>query len=213
MPAANRKAAVKQLRQLSFFEVAPATGLFLLGLPALLLAGWRRRGPRGPDVRAAGRVSLLLALTLVVWALVLFGPNATVIYQGSFAVELLFFAVATIGLWRLSRWLTLVVTVLQAVLGFVVYILLAATFPHTVPPGGPIELSEALLACVGLAVLVMLPLLGPVSMDGGAHAVGGRLIAGRPMPEHVDAVADDRKPHDADRGELVGAARRSDESG
>jgi hypothetical protein len=155
----RRDAAVEQLRSQSFSYLLPALGFFLIG--ALAYVALRLRRQRGPDIAVAGRIWILLVGDIVIWALVLFGPHSTVTYQGSFAVELLAFAAASVCLWRLSHALASTVFAIQAALGVVVYVVVTPRQSYVTPPLGATQWGEFALGAIGLVAVVVLPLLAP----------------------------------------------------
>lgn len=163
-----RNAAVSTLRTDSFFFMLPAMGLFALGPLAWPIVWWRRRkrGSPGP-VAVAAWLWLLLAMTLAFWAVVMFKPRATVIHEGSYAIELLFFVAATSCLWYLSRRLTVVLGIVQSVIAIVVYGFLQPPARiylfHSVGSLGGIGVTASALWIAGLLSFVVLALMVPPS--------------------------------------------------
>lgn len=159
--AARRSVAVQDLRYLSYEWFLPALGLFVLGPAAWALAAWLRR-QRGPDIDFARRIWVFLLLAAVFWSLVLFGPHATSVEQGSYAFELLAVAGGVIGLWRLSRVLAGVVMALQVGIGLATSLAASAAIPaSSLALFGPLQPGEALLAAGGLLLVALLPLVAP----------------------------------------------------
>jgi uncharacterized membrane protein (UPF0136 family) len=184
--AAERSVAVQELRYLSYEWFLPALGLFVIGPLAWALAAWLRR-QRGPDMEFARRIWVFLVLASVLWALVLFGPHATSVEQGSYAFELLAFAGGLIGLWRLSRVLAAVVMALQVGIGLATSLAASAAIPATsLSLFGPLDLGEALLAAGGLLLLALLPLVAPglpSEVGAGPPAAAETAPAIAPPPE------------------------------
>jgi hypothetical protein len=120
---------VANIKALTFYSITVTLGLMAIGV---LLAAFRslqlatsavdqREAVDGEPIRVAGRSLICLAINLVVWAAVLFGPNSTMIHDGSYFIELLAFVVGVIGWYSLSpRWATIAVVV-QAVFALYIY--------------------------------------------------------------------------------------------
>jgi hypothetical protein len=157
--ALRRGDAIAGLRSLSFTFLLPAVGLLALGVVVIAAHGWGRRA-RGPDVRLAGRIALLLVLCVVFWAIVLFGPAATANQQGSFALPLLLLAAGVIGLWRLAPALAVGVTALHVAATTVVYAIAVPSYGEASQLSGAAYPGMAVLAVVGLAGLLALILWG-----------------------------------------------------
>jgi len=97
--------AANRLITLQFFFIGPTLGLIGLGIVILLLRGvvaGIQRGSRREGASWELVWLLIVAATIVVWALILFGPDATVAHQGSYILELICFAVGVLGWWSLS---------------------------------------------------------------------------------------------------------------
>lgn len=97
--------AADRLINFQFFFIGPILGLAGWGIVILLLrsvvAGIRRTPqPEGASWELVWL--LIVAVTIVVWALILFGPGATVAHQGTYLLELVCFAVGVSGWWSLS---------------------------------------------------------------------------------------------------------------
>jgi hypothetical protein len=145
----QRDTAIYRLRYHNFFDLLPLLGV--LALAPVAYAAGRVRRARGPDLELAARIGVWFLVGLVVWALVLFGPDATVIHQGSYATELLLYGAAAISLLRVIPRLGGALIALQCLLGLVVY----ASPPKEVASGllssaGP-SAGMLLLAVLGLA--------------------------------------------------------------
>jgi hypothetical protein len=156
-----RDQAVLDLRVNQTFRLIPSLGLLvigpiLLGL-AVVLLGVHRKG-RWEDLRAERPLFLFLALTIVLWSLVLFGPNYTVLHQSSYLIPVLAFVLCTASCWKISPLGTVALVVLQSLAAVYLY--------KDVPIGTPLELfAETDDAMVGLAVgslvATVLVLVGP----------------------------------------------------
>lgn len=118
----RRQEAVAELKKLNFFYLVPSVGFLALGFLAWAADLFHRRR-QTPVVSPADTIWLFLAVNLVTWALILFGPTGTFIHQGTYITELLTFTACVIGLWQLSRRLCAVLVFLQASLTAIVYVL------------------------------------------------------------------------------------------
>jgi len=118
--AATRLAAVHELRVLNFFNLVPSVGFLSLGFFAWIVAAYGRRRLT-PVLRLAGTIWIFLAVNVVTWAFILFGPQGTIIHQGTYVTELLAFTGCVIGLWSLSRRLCAALVVLQSTMTVIVY--------------------------------------------------------------------------------------------
>ncbi|MBS2964129.1 hypothetical protein KGA66_13810 [Actinocrinis puniceicyclus] len=98
-------AAASRLINIQFFFIGPILGIVGWGIVLLLLRGivtGIRRRPQ-PDGASWELLWLLvLALTVFGWAMVLFGPGATVAHQGTYIVEPVCFALGVLGWWSVS---------------------------------------------------------------------------------------------------------------
>jgi hypothetical protein len=147
----TRHEAAGQLITINFFYLVPSIGFISLGLfawVAVAVRDFRKRPP--PVLRLAGSLWLFLAINIITWAFVLFGPMATVIHQGTYATELFAFIACVICLWRLSARLCAVLVFLQASLTALLYGF------NGVPDNVPHHLDGQLLALaiVGFAATI-----------------------------------------------------------
>ncbi len=120
--ATTRSAAVRGLVKINFFDVVPSIGYLSLGFFAwavVAVRDFRRRSP--PAMQLAGTIWLFLAVNIITWAVILFGPSATIIHQGSYATELLAYCACVIGLWMFSRCLCTALVLVQTSLAVIVY--------------------------------------------------------------------------------------------
>jgi hypothetical protein len=163
----RRGDAVAGLRSLSFVYLLPAVGLLVLGVIAIPVLCWRRRA-RGPDIRLAGRAAVLLVLSVVFWAVVLFGPGATTNQQGSFALPLLLLVVGVIGLWRLAPAAAAGITAVHVAATIVVYAVLVPSYGEAPQLSRPASPAMIVLAGIGLTALLALCLWGPDPVAGDA---------------------------------------------
>jgi hypothetical protein len=149
--ATTRNDAVGGLITINFFFLVPSIGFLSLGFfawAAVAIRYFRRRAP--PAMQLAGTIWLFLAINIITWALILFGPQATIIHQGTYVTELLAYSACVIGLWMLSPRLCAALVILQASLTVIVY-------GFNTPPNNVVHhLNSQLLALavVGLAATV-----------------------------------------------------------
>jgi hypothetical protein len=166
--------AVRPLRSIFFFNLVPSLGLLLLG-PVAMAIGWRRRGRRPLEWRAAVTILGAFALGVVLWALIQWGgwTATTVIHQGSYLLPALGLVGCTIGL--RAVWPRFAIGWLA--LNFVLMLVLYA------PDFEPVEGSSFSLAN---AVLALLALGGFAAVAFGVSSGRGRRrepeSAKSPMP-------------------------------
>ncbi len=171
-----------------FRHVLPTLGFFGLG-PLFLLIALARRRRADPDLRFVATIWLTVATTIVVWSLLLFGPGATVIHGGAYALVLLAMTGGVLAAWALSRRLAAALVAVQSVVMVWIYWVLTPT------PDRPGELSShALASATSLAVA------------GLVLTVGSLVLIGRPLAsDGVGAVADAADPPDTPQaGHAVG---------
>jgi hypothetical protein len=119
--------AAARIRSDLFFEFFPGLGVMAFGPLALIAEIARRRkpGPAPPELQAARFAWAAVALSLVVWCLVMFGPATTVPFQGTYAIILLALAGSLLAFWSLDRRLAYVAAGLQVALNALLYVVLA----------------------------------------------------------------------------------------
>lgn len=176
-PALTKIALTELNRQ--FFLLGTTLGLVGWGLAILAARGGYRlvarlRSGRAVDVSAnsASRpirdigveqlCLIVLAVTYVVWSLLMFGPGTTVIHQGSHFIEVMALALGVLGWWSISPRLAAAVVAITA--AFTLYLYLRYT-PYQLGPGSPftgaISTSTAVVAAVaGVACLATLWWIG-----------------------------------------------------
>jgi hypothetical protein len=128
--------ATAGLRALLFFFFVPSLGFLVVG-PLSLVAGIRRRC-KSREWRAGAIAWLYVALTAVVWCLLIFLPRTTVLHTNSYVMVLLAFAGSIAALWSVSARLAFILGALQIGFNFLLYILF---MPPPVPIGSPIHSS------------------------------------------------------------------------
>jgi hypothetical protein len=162
---------------LQFFHIVPILGLAGWGLPILLglimrraLGGPHSAGGRSgaPAAHRAGEAAdgaritydalwlLGLVVMMTVWALVLFGPSATVAHSGTSYVEPILMSLGVLGFWYVSRKLALVVAVASAVLTLLPFLAYTPGATMTRLPGtGGVWVPDTLITAVGAAACVI----------------------------------------------------------
>jgi hypothetical protein len=138
--------AVRPLRSIFFFNLVPSLGLLLLG-PVAMAIGWRRRGDRPEEWKAATTMLGAFALGALLWALIMYGGSAAqaVIHQGSYLLPALGLCGCAVGLravWpRFACWWL----ALSMLLMLVIYV------PDFEPaPGSSFSPGNAVLAVLAL---------------------------------------------------------------
>jgi hypothetical protein len=164
-----------------FYWFTPILGL-MVWAPIVLVAyqlirlALRRPIIRGEALRFALAAGTAVVITLIVWALILFGPTetslATVVHQGTYAVEILGLMVGVICFWWVNKWLAIAATALQALLHCWLY--LAMTPDQTKPPLFIAGISGTL--CVTLAIAVA-GMVGLGALEVNRNRLGRKPLA------------------------------------
>jgi hypothetical protein len=184
----ERTNSVFSVRAVTFFFLVPSVGLISLGLFAWLWGLLFRPQVSGP-FRVAGTLWVFLFVNVVTWALILFGPNATVNHAGTFATGILAMIACIIGLWEISPWFAIIVTGLQAVIVIVVYGLNGplpspAKFAGSLEPG--MTIMSVIALCLTCAALVLVArgsgnVQQPLVIRGQTSA---EIVPEEPTPAH-----------------------------
>ncbi len=154
----------KDLNAGQFFFFPCTLGLYLLGIPLLLVGVFPQR--RSNEWKAA---VLLLAFTVVAdlfWSLIMLGPATTNVHAGSYATVVVSFAAGILGLWAVSPWLAFAVTALQVALFTYIHMFLLVPYKATLLPG--------------MTDLVVLGLVGTVYLL--SSVAGRRIVLKAPSP-------------------------------
>lgn len=133
-------------RVFMFFNLFPALGFLIIGLPALA-AGLSRRY-RSLEWRAAIRILVFVFCTLLACWVLMFPPEAGAIFVQPYVTVLLTWAGSTLALWAVSRWLAVVIGGLQVGLSFLAYGI------YMREPGMPGVLTEGALQYGNLGLFV-----------------------------------------------------------
>ncbi len=123
----------------------------LLKALGVLNVGWLLLLRRTPSGERMGWLLLLATMTLFVWVLLMFAPGSTTIYQGSFAMMLLFFVPLAVVVADLSlKWRRILLTI--ALVDFLgVWVL---TGPESTRPNFPLTLLPLPTAALVVALLM-----------------------------------------------------------
>jgi hypothetical protein len=159
--------AVRTLRSTFFFNLLPSFFLLLLG-PVAMAIGWRKRGRRPEEWKAAAATLGAFAVCTLAWALIQWGgwTATTVIHQGPYLIPALGILACTLGLRAVWPRFAIGWLLLNLLVVFVVY----------VPDFEPVEGSafsslSAVLALVGLLGFVAVALgLSPTRRPGPSSA-------------------------------------------
>jgi hypothetical protein len=160
---ATRDQAIHDLRWNQFFHLLPTLGILALGPILFVLSvlagrfGLRRRRSTH-DAPPEWPLLIFLALIIFFWSLILFGPNYTVLHQGTYITPLLAFVVCTAFWWRLSPLATTTLVALQAAATLYLY----NEIPLDAPPG--LFTARPGLAAGGGALIVVLTLCSLASL-------------------------------------------------
>jgi hypothetical protein len=198
--AAARSDDTRRFKDAVFLHVLPTLGFFGLG-PVFLLLAWLRRRRADPDLRLAATAWLTVATTVVFWALVLFGPSATVIHAGTYVLVLLAMIGGVLSTWALSRWLAAGLAVVQAALTVTIY------WGLDPAPDLPGVLSvHALPSAVSLVVAALVCTIGSLLLIGRPSPIGNLVIdEHRQRPQRI--------PGPFQRASGTGTSRRTARSG
>jgi hypothetical protein len=177
----ERDAAIVDLRVNQFFRLVPALGLIALGPMLFVLVlvahklGVLRRGPTLDNPGDEWSLVLFLALTILFWSLIMFGPNYTVIHQGTYLMPLIAFILCTSLWWAVGPAITAAVVVLQAAATLYLYkdiplgarpdLFAAGT---GLRPGG----GTSMLALTVASLIATVALLGALLVKSPRQAVG-----------------------------------------
>jgi hypothetical protein len=126
----RRNTAAALLQQTTFFYWIPSIGLAILG-PLALMLNMSRRCRRAESI-AASRIWLLTGVILVLWCLVMFGPDSTGTRQGTYLTEILAFSGSCLAFWALRPWLAVALTAAHILWNAVLFVWLTPVLP---PPG------------------------------------------------------------------------------
>jgi hypothetical protein len=159
----SRDLAVKNLRFISFFYLVPTLGF--LGIGFLLWCAALTVGRRAtPGLLLAGTIWIFLVANVASWALILFGPSATVLHQGTYLTVLLAFVGAVVSIWEWSPVLATALVILQTVLFAIAYGFTGPlTTPHVAVYTPSVHL--AMVAVVVASATLTLVALAAISMD------------------------------------------------
>jgi hypothetical protein len=172
-----RAAAIAQLRWIMFVRFFPGLGLMALGPLALLLA-WlngRSRGSATAEIRVAGMAWLCSSACLLVWSLFMFGPGTTLPHQGTYLPELFCLAGSALAFWAVRPWLGYVAGLASVVGNLLLYgVLVRSPAAASVGLDGRIDLAEAMLAAVALALLLAMLAVLQARPDPWSRAADGQ---------------------------------------
>jgi hypothetical protein len=192
---ARRIPAATGYREQVYFHLWPTLGVLGLGPIFLLLGWWRRRRSQEPEFRLAATCWLAVAISIVLWSLILFGPSDTQIYQGTYVLELLAFVAGVLSIWVVSRrWATMFVLAQAA---FTLWVYLRFT-----PLSGP-SLPRAFYTSTNTAVLAT----GILGL-GGCVAVLAGMWGRKPVPAapiRADPIAGDPIPRGREQDPVGGS--------
>jgi hypothetical protein len=175
---AIRDRAVSNLRFNQTFRLLPAMGLLALGPIILgLLLAFRIGAGRHlnwKDFALEWSLASFLALTIVLWAIALFGPNYTVLHQGSYLTPVLAFVLCTATWWRVSPAGTVGLVALQSAAVLYLY----QDGPPDLAPPTFEDVNEPMLALLALALMATVAVI----------AAGAK--ASSPLRENSGATCD-----------------------
>jgi len=139
--------AVREVRNVLFFDFFPSLGLLLLAPLAMLLLARRRRAERSAEWSFALLSFAVVVVGCLTWGLLAFGdlPSRTVLHVSSYMLPILAYAGAVAGLRAVLPRFAIFLTLLGAALMLAIYV------PVLDPlPGSSFSLGNALLAPLAL---------------------------------------------------------------
>jgi hypothetical protein len=167
----TRNESAGSLRRSMYYYWIPCIGLSILGLPILFLVVPGRNGQQ-LEVVPARHLWLTIGMTLVVWCLVLFGPNYTIVHQGTYLIVVLAFAASWLAFWALSPLMALTLGIVQVVWNVILYVALTPVAPpstssdlNAVNPAFGIFSAACVLS--GIAILWLLVLASGIRWNPG----------------------------------------------
>ncbi len=161
--------AALQLRTLLFFFFVPNLGFLAVGIPALLVGVSKRRD--FVEWRSASSIWVYIALTVLIWCLLMFSPVSTVLHQGTYVIVLLGYAGSILALWAVSPWIAGLFGALQVSLNVVLYVFttrLAAA--GEVLPEGSLRYCTLMLCAISCAAMLF-------TLYRAENGVGDRVAA------------------------------------
>ena len=167
LDSADIATAAANLKVAEFFYMRCALALFAFG-PVALLAGVSRKR-RSTEWKAAIFLWSYVAITVVIWCLMIFIPNSTAIHDGTYVTMLAAFAGSALAFWNLSRLLAIFVSAFHICMAVLIYWperrLAITKYPL---PEGDFSLALALFAtlCVALICYLIMKMAVPESGVG-----------------------------------------------
>jgi hypothetical protein len=160
---AARAAAAASLRLSMFAKWAPCVGFVLLGPVCLLLCGaFRRRNPK--ELQPAAVLWLCCAVTLLLWSLIMFGPNGTYVPNGTYFTEIAAYAGSALAFWALNRSLAVAIAATSVLLHAALFICYAPPAAAGVGTDtGPLNYALVLLcmlSAAGILAILLRPAIG-----------------------------------------------------
>jgi hypothetical protein len=116
----QREAAVARLHRQRFLFWIPCIDLAAAGPLALLLLA-RRRKYSQPEFLLACRLWLCIGVTVLVWCLLMFGPDAALVHEGSYFVVISALIASSIAFWAYRPLLSILVAGIQVLWSIVLY--------------------------------------------------------------------------------------------
>ena len=168
-----RDSAAGSIRWLRFHCWIPCIGLACLG-PLALLVGWYHG--RRADLGTAGRLWLCIAMTIVGWCLVMFGPKTTTVHQGTSFAVIGAMAASCLAFWTIRPALAVTVAALEIFWSAVLYIWLmppppaAGNGPAAAALDGPVDMGFAALCLLSAAAMFAVLLAYARQAEGGDAA-------------------------------------------
>jgi hypothetical protein len=152
-----RFSSPEQMRNNNFFCVFNSLGILNFGWLIFIRNILTQSSQKGRQNRSITLILSTSIVNLVVWVLVMFGPAATVIHQGSYAVMMLLFAGLTSLVATLPNWFVCVLMLIHIVFLGIIWIFTGPLNPpdaiNAIMPNF-FMLSMALFSLITLIVLL-----------------------------------------------------------
>lgn len=130
-----------QMRRFQFLAFIPNLGFLTAGVPALLVGLNKNR--RSNEWRLACVIWIYVAVTALIWCVLMFGPPLPLIHHGTYVVVLLAYTAGILALWAVSPALATAIGALQITLNLLLYVV---WMPHE----GALRYSALLLCGIAL---------------------------------------------------------------
>ena len=166
--AGGRDKAAASLRQAIFFYWIPCIGFAIL-CPFALLVARLCRCHQQPAFLGASRMWLCTGLTVFLWCILMYGPNYTVVHQGTYLTVILAFAGSSLAFWAIRPRLAIGLAGAQIAYNAVLFILLS---PSSIAPAGVRVIDPIFPGFRGMAAACFLSACGFLAVLVHSGSIG-----------------------------------------